>query len=126
MGAPVCHVSVDQQIDQPPAKQLPAIPQATDLPSALAAINSMRMIIHAMTGQQGGSGGLPRPGSAGASGQPSKKQQQVGRWVETGRSAKEIKIPIDDTTDPPTVTIRRTNSITMRDTVTGEVLTIKG
>lgn len=126
-NAPVCHVSTDEKINQPPAKQLPAIPQATDLNSALAAINAMRQILQAMLGRSGSSGGLPRPGSAGPTqGLATRNQQQAGRWREVNRATKEIKIPIDDSSDPPTVTIKRTNSITMQDTVTGEILTLRG
>lgn len=126
MDAPVCHRSEDQVINQPPAKELPSIPHATDLPSALAAVNAMRQILDAMLNRIGTSGGVQRPGAQTGGPSTPQKKQQVGRWVETNRSTKEVQIPIDDSGDPPTVTIKRTNSITMRDTVTGEVLTIKG
>lgn len=121
--APICHVSQDEIIVQPPIKQLPSVPDATDLKSALAAIQALRQIVYALTGQQASSGGTTRAGSTQA---PSKQQQKVGRWVEINRATKEVTIPINDTGEPPSVTVTRTNSITMRDTVTGEILVIKG
>lgn len=119
--APVCHVSEDQVIEQPPVKQLPALPQAdpNDPNSMAAAINALRLYVMQLAGQSGGQG--PR----GATGQPGKPapKPQTGRFSEVARATREVKIPIDDTSDPPSVTVSRINSLTMRDNVTGEVWT---
>src|SRR4029077_10642970 len=50
-SAPVCNITPQPPIAEPVAPELPTIPVATDLPSALAAINAMRQIIHALTNQ---------------------------------------------------------------------------
>ena len=116
--APTCFVSQDQVIDQPPAKQLPSIPQATDLPSALAALNAIRQILNAMNNQtqQGG-----QQGPRGAAGKPGKKEKS--RWVEISRATEKIKVPIIDTGDKPFVEVERINRFTMQDTVTGTEFT---
>ena len=48
MGAPVCFIPVDENITQPAAKLLAQVPQATDLQSALRAINAMRAALMAL------------------------------------------------------------------------------
>lgn len=63
MGAPVCVIEPTEPIQVPKPLQLPPIPIATDLQSALAAINAMRQNIMALLGQiaqsqQGRGGGF--------------------------------------------------------------------
>lgn len=52
-NAPVCNINAPLPSAQPQVPRLPTIPVATDLPSALAAINAMRQTIQAMTNQFG-------------------------------------------------------------------------
>lgn len=119
--APVCHPSADQPISQPPVKQLPAIPQAypNDPNSMAAAINALTMFVQALAGMHGAQGPA---GQAGQPGRPAPKPK-TGRFSEINRGVEEIKIPIVDNGDPPSVTVSRINSLTMLDNVTGETWT---
>lgn len=119
--APVCFPSQDQVINQPPAKQLPAIPQAyPDNPDSMAAaINALTQFVLNLAGMHGSQG------PQGIAGQPGRNAPRpaTGRFTEIRRASEEVKVPIDDTNDPPSVTILRINSLTMRDNVTGETWT---
>jgi hypothetical protein len=112
---PVCHVSTDQVIDQPPKVLLPSIPEATDLNSALAAINAMRQMLLLLAGQIGRGGAQGPPGAAGKSAQ----KEKVGRWNEVSRSTSKVKVfnPDDKT---QFVEVERINKLTMKDSVTNE------
>lgn len=59
-GAPICYINPPPPTAEPVAPTIPAIPVATDLASALSAINLMRQIIQ--------TGGGQIPGGAGAGG----------------------------------------------------------
>jgi hypothetical protein len=111
MVAPVCHDSRDQVITQPAPKKLPAIPVATDLASALAAIAALTTIVRSLTQPpvQNNYGGV------GGGGEPSKPQ----RWTQDKRVTETVKITNPD--DPSQfVEIQRIKSLTMKDGQTGE------
>ncbi len=58
-NAPVCHVSTGSEITtQPRATLLNSIPAAIDLPSAIRAINMLKLLIQVLSGQQQVSGPL--------------------------------------------------------------------
>lgn len=51
---PVCHIPTSitsSQQQQPQQSKLPTIPPAVDLPSAIAAINQIRLLLQLLTGQ---------------------------------------------------------------------------
>ena len=117
--APVCHVSVDEVINQPTGTKLPSIPIATDLISALAAINAMRQVLMMLTGALQGPPGLRgAQGQGGAAGAAAKKTK-VGRWNEANRTTATERVynPNDNS---QYVDVQRINSLTMTDSVTGE------
>lgn len=51
MGAPVCNINAPAPSAEPNSPRLPTIPVATDLASAIAAINALRQIVQALTNQ---------------------------------------------------------------------------
>lgn len=57
-SAPVCNNAPPAVIDQPTAKGMPAIPEATDLPSLIAAVGILRRIVQQMINSPGFPGGL--------------------------------------------------------------------
>lgn len=121
--APVCHVSVDQVIDQPPVQQLPAIPQVNDpndMSGIIAAINGLTAFVNMLAGRMNQPGPVGPPGAAGRPGAPPKTA--TGRFTEVNRSTKEVVIK--SSTDPDvSVTVLRIQNLTMRDNVTGETWT---
>ena len=109
MVAPVCHDSRDQVITQPAPKKLPAIPAATDLASALAAIAALKTIVEGLTQPViinnfgGGGGGASAP----------------QRWSQDKRVTETVKVT--NPADPSQfVEIQRIKSLTMKDGRTGE------
>lgn len=130
-GAPVCFVSVNETINQPPGARLPAIPQANDLQSALAAIQAMTQILNQLTGAAGAGGANTGAGSPGKQqgsqsnqkdASQSKNQQKQGRWNKIN----EVKEPVTMTSTDGSVTFTfdQVTSVTMQDTVTGQLLVI--
>ncbi len=138
--APVCHISTGSQpINQPRATLLPSVPAAVDLPSALAAINALKLLIQMMSGQQGtsgargntvplgGGGVVGRAGSAGSQGQKGKdaKDPTGGRFVEdrAQRVTQKKRIFQDnDKTSDNWVDISQINKVVWVDKVTGETI----
>lgn len=120
--APVCNVEPVIEPGQPPASKFPPIPVASDLASALAAINAMRQILMNLTGQLGvtnrggGNGGGGR-GGGGTTIPP--KQPKLGRWVQKSITRKTVRIynPQDKT---QFIDVSRVANLTMKDTITGE------
>lgn len=118
MGAPVCHISPDEPITQPTPRYLPSIPQATDLQSALAAINSMRQILLSLLGQipqnnlqrNGGSGTRTTQQQSGK--KPDAGFREISRVVQTVR----VYNPKDKS---QYVDVERINRLVLRDPVTG-------
>jgi len=137
--APVCHVPTDQVVfDQPHPVKLPSIPQAIDLPSALAAINTLRLLVQMLAGQQqiggpAGSSGLVGRGGGGfgTAGAPGKtgnngntgKDGKVARYQEdrSQRVTKKIRVFQDnDKTSSNYVDINQINRVVWVDKVTGQ------
>jgi hypothetical protein len=135
--APVCHVSTNQDVTATPTgRNLPNIPRATDLASALAAIEAIRKILMGLTGQVSvrpppsaplpGSGAgfsFNSPAGANIRFSPEKKSnsdpKDNGRWLETERVTELKKIKNPDDPDQ-FIKVRRINKLVMRDSLTGE------
>jgi len=124
--APVCHVSTNQTITQPPARRLAAVPRATDLRTALQAINILQQNIQILAGQipQYPNQNPSNPATSGVNSVNARPSQQprnqpIGRWVESGRVTETVRIYNRDDREQY-VDVKRINSLTMRDTVTGE------
>jgi hypothetical protein len=122
-NAPICLIQPVLSDVQPPPVKFPAIPQAVDLRSALAAINAMSMTLriitgqmsHAYQGQQGERGGT---GKAGAAGKPAPKG---GRFQEQQANRVVNQIQIASKSDPgTTLTFKRIDGLSFVDTKTGE------
>lgn len=138
--APVCHISTGSTpIPQPRATLLPSVPAAVDLPSALAAIAALKLLIQMLAGQQspsGAKGNTIAPGGGGialvtgAPGQQGQKGQDAkdptgGRFVEdrSKRVTQEKRIFQDnDKTSSNYVDISQINRCVWVDKVTGETI----
>lgn len=103
---PVCHISPTKPAVLPSLKNLPQIPPATDLKSALAAIGAMTMIIRILTGDNGING---QNGQNGGGGGDSKSD---GDWREQNRVTEKKRIynPKDKS---QYIDVERINSLTM-------------
>lgn len=116
MAAPVCHLPGTVDTTQPTLRRPPSIPVATDLASALNAINSLRRWVQ----QQGTStfnNGTNNPGTLNAT---TKKESG---WVEESRNVVKETVDIDG---GGSVTFSVVKQIVMKNKGTGESLTIKG
>jgi hypothetical protein len=130
-NAPICSIEPIIKPDQPDPSKFPPIPQATDLASALRAINALSQIVRNLTGQTGvtvvnnrfvtnitGQGGTtipPKPN----------KPPPVGRWIQKTITRKDVKITNPD--DPSQfVIVSRVQNLTMKDSVTGETWVYQG
>lgn len=105
--APVCHIVQQLPGAEPQTARLPAIPIATDLPSALAAIAALRQIVHSITGQ------LPNLGTAKT--QPVLKEILNKRTTETVR----VKNPQDNS---QFVDVEQINHLEFQDASSGQKL----
>ncbi len=143
-NAPVCHISTSQVINQPRATLLPTVPVAVDLPSALAAIAALKLLVQMMAGQQavtgpagvngeagiagllGGGGGVAgSAGPPGAAGQKGKDAKSGGRFVEdrSQRVTQKKRIFQDnDKNSENWVDIQQINRCVWVDNVTGETI----
>lgn len=139
--APVCHVSTDQIVfDQPDRVRMPSIPDApTDLASALAAINALRLLVQLLSGQQsiagprgisgfvgarGGGGAVGSPGGQGPKGAKG-KDGKTPRFEEdqSQRVSKKKKVyQNNDNTSENWVEIDQINKVVWVDNVTGQTL----
>ncbi len=135
MNAPVCLISNDQTIEQKRRKQLdgsvptlPTIPKATDLPSALRAIQQLTHIVNKLTGAADNIGlgnfntrGSGQSGSKNTPGKAGEKPEEKGkksRWIECERRTEIVRVYNEDD-DTQFVDIERINHLVMLDTVTG-------
>lgn len=118
-----CPTSRTEVIDQPSAQRYPGIPLATDLRSALAAINAMRQAIMIMRGQLGAQ---PRSQQAQQSNNKTNKNkekpEQQGKFVEISRATKEVRIFNKDDNEQ-FIDIERINKLVFRDTTDGTTWT---
>ncbi len=140
-NAPVCHVSTGSQvIQQPRPTLLPSVPVAVDLPSALAAIAALKLLIQQISGQQSVAGprGLPGlPGlrgfdglggggfstAPGDKGQKGDNASKPSRWSEdkSQRVTQKKRIFQDnDKTSDNWVDISQINRVVWVDSVNGE------
>jgi hypothetical protein len=120
--APVC--LIDPVIDniQPNGVKLPSIPQATDLPSAIAAINAMASILRTITGQQSPSLGLPQSSGGGFNVIPQKTPPKPGRYQEQKPMRVVNTVTVYSKEDPTAfITFKRIDALTFKDTKTGEL-----
>jgi hypothetical protein len=107
MGAPVCHDSRDQVISQPAPNKLPAIPIATDLPSAIRAIAALKTIVEQIT-RPTTTRPTPLPG--------------IGTYKQFSQVTEKVKVT--NPNDPSQfVEIERIKSLVMKDIKTGEAWT---
>ncbi len=120
-NAPVCNISVNEVINQPPGVKLPSIPQANDLASALQAIQAMTDMLNLLTGQTRNL--RAPPGRRGAPGQPGKNNNnKVGRFNEEAGSRVTEEVKMESTDGSVTFTFKQINKLTFRDSITGELI----
>lgn len=127
--APVCHISNSETLNpeqQPSARSFAAIPQANDLASALAAIAALTQNMNQMSNRLGGRQQAGAAGQAGKAGAPGKagKDAKSGHWAEVNRATTTVKI-VSDGDAQTFITVRRTSSITLRNSTTGETMVIQ-
>jgi hypothetical protein len=129
MSAPVCPISTSQAPPSQPGIALPPVPKAQDLPSAIQAINVLTQIINYLTMPSLPSNNLVlnfttlpplvKPATAAVALQPPKPQ--AARFVEAGRSQETVKV-VNPNDDSQFVIVKRVNSITFKDRITGSLL----
>ncbi len=141
--APICHISTGSTpIRQPRATLLPSVPVAVDLPSAIAAINALKLLVQMIAGQQavtgpagvngraglrgaaGGSSVAGAPGDKGQKGDSNGKEND--RFVEDRSKRVESKKRIFQDNDKKSenyVDIMQINHVVWVDTVTGGKIT---
>lgn len=116
-GAPVCSDSKDEVITQPIPNNNLAIPVATDLQSALAAIAALRAAVMALTNRLGGIPATPfKPQFNGFT-----SKKTTSRWSEV-RQARSVKVVrVKQKTNPNNfVDVEQINGLTMQDRITGD------
>ena len=131
-NAPVCHISKDQDItEQPKPTLLPFVPAAIDLPSALQAIQALKLIVQMLAGQQlvkNPNGTLqvglrPAPSNP-AVGKGNPKANERYTEVRSARVEKTLRVFQDnDKTSSNWVDIKQVNAVSWVDNVTGELIT---
>lgn len=137
-NARVCHVSTGSRvINQPRATLLPSIPAAVDLPSAIAAINALKLLIQLISGQQSPTGPsgvngffppfggvvISSPGSDGKKGDENKEKN--GRFIEDRSKRVQKKKRVFQNNDKKSenwVDIMQINRVVWVDRVTGETI----
>jgi hypothetical protein len=126
--APVCLIQPVISTDQPPPTLFPAIPQPTDLQSAIQAINALTQIVRSLANIQprqtvSGSGTGSRSGFKGSSPNPkSPNPQQPGRFEEQAPSRLVKDVTIHSSEDPSTtLTFKRIDRLVFKDSKTGEL-----
>lgn len=111
--APVCHIPPTKSTPQPGPRQFGQVPPATDLPSAITAINQLIQIIQQLTntGPSNGGGGTVSSGS--------------GNYNERRRVTEVVRVYNPDD-HSQYVDIQRTNLLEMTDTKGGRWTYIRG
>lgn len=126
VDTPFCNVSIATPPADPTAGRLAAIPVATDLNSAIHAINALTAVIRQIIRPTKiDNGAKSRPTNVVRDdGSSKKKKDQNGRWNEVTRTTKKVKVFMKDSSgqdDPDTfVEFERMDSLTMKDSVTSE------
>jgi len=112
MSAPVCHVPPENaNIPQPGTRTLPGIPQAHDLPSALAALGAIRHILQIITNQQTDDNGTQINNFQ-------TKPDKSTTWVEDSRKTETVKVYNPDDRSQ-FIEVERINQLVMKDKNTG-------
>lgn len=128
---PVCHIPTNlAQIQPPKQSKLPVIPAANDLPSAIAAINQIRLVLQMITGQSPTQKpGLDVPPNVAVTNNqginpvnpfgPSIGTPRLGRFTEnkTARVVNEVAVTGGK--------FARVDQVVFEDTVTGELIVWK-
>lgn len=122
---PFCNVSIATPPGDPTAGRLAAVPNATDLASAIAAVNMLTAVIRqVIRPTRIDNGSKPRPTNVVRGGDSKKNKDKQGRWNEVSRQTKKVKVFIKDSTgqeDPDSfVEFERMDGLGMKDSVTGE------
>lgn len=118
-NAPVCNINVQPPTSEPTQPQLPAIPVATDLASALNAINTMRRIIQTITNQNSNNAGFRT--TSFKTNQSGQKKNSNFQEVAIRRTTKTTKIYQNN--DPSTgvyVEVKQITGLTFVNKATGQ------
>ncbi len=124
-NAPVCEIIPQIVTTQPPQSRLPAIPIATDLNSALLALNAMRqwmmMMMQTNPGHGTGGGGRGGGGAGGPGGgkKADPKKPQLGRWQQKDITRKKVRV-FNPQDHEQYVDVSRVTRLVMEDSVTKE------
>jgi hypothetical protein len=125
-NAPVCHISQNQDITQQPKPTLlPFVPAAIDLPSALQAIEALKLIVQMLAGQVlvNPNNGTQLAGLRPPPSNPAVRKNPKERFTEirADRVTKKVRIFQDnDKTSDNWVDISQINKAVWVDNVTGE------
>lgn len=116
-SAPVCFINPPPPAAEPVTNTIPAIPVATDLQSAIQAVNTLRQIIQDMTNQN------PQPGRITDLVVNSKK---AANFVEVVGSRKTQMVKVTDPNDSSTyIVTKQITGLTFHNPVTKQNITWK-
>lgn len=120
MAAPVCNNGQVEDIGDGTGITLPSIPQATDLKSAIAAINALAMGFKIITKQIQPAPKTTTPGRTSSLTTKKPEKGKEGRWNESARDKKTVRVynPDDNT---QFVDVEQITGLTMKDSQTGEL-----
>ncbi len=118
--APVCLVNPPSITVEPIQRLVPNVPIATDLNSALAAINALRQLIYMLLNQVPANG---QPGAPGPAGKLPQKTQS--KFTQTSLVPQDITIPVKDNdgNEIGTATVTQVNQLVLTNPVTLETWT---
>lgn len=128
-NAPFCNVKGVTVPGIPSLAPIQPVPVATDLASALAAIQALRNNFHVLYNTLTAPPRNTLNGTASSSPGPTPQLKtgspKNGRWQEVpgSRLVQRVEVPVNSEKD--TVTIERINGYTMRDSITGELFVWK-
>jgi hypothetical protein len=121
--APICPVPGAEPIGQPGGANIPSIPVANDLESAIAAVNTMRIAIGMLAGHIRPSNKQVKPGHQGGSfGSHTKDSNNAGKngnWNEIKRTVKRVRVSNPDD-ESQFVDVDRIDNFTMRHRISGD------
>lgn len=116
MAAPVCPVSRDEVIGQPSTANIPNIPLANDLPSALAAINAMRQAVMIMNNRIIINNTYITPGKQGGNSSTKTKPPSDGDFKEVAGTRQTKTVRVEQEGNPNNfVEFEQINSLTLKD-----------
>lgn len=123
-NAPVCNINPPSPSAEPTVPSIPAIPVATDLQSAIRAINTMRGIIQTMTNQIANNNSGARTTSFKSSGSTKKNSDFAELTAKRTTATKKIY----QNNDPSTgvfVEVKQITGLTFLNPVTGQRISWK-